>query len=101
MDLRSSVAAVRFGLGRRPEDAIPADPVAWLERQISRPAPQRALPGLAPPLTLSEAGAMYERRATRERGDTTILREIARAPMPTPSPGWAIAWFPTRPSRTG
>lgn len=43
MDPRPVIAAIRFGYGRRPGDAVPADPVAWLESQLApRPAP--ALP---------------------------------------------------------
>jgi uncharacterized protein (DUF1800 family) len=34
MDLRTAHALVRFGLGRRPSDPLPADPAAWLARQL-------------------------------------------------------------------
>ena len=88
MDLRSSIAAVRFGLGRRPDGDAPADPLAWLDRQVARPAPQRTLPGLAAPLTQAQAGELYQRRAMRERGDNTVLREIGRV-----TEADAIAWM--------
>ena len=41
MDTRAAIAAIRFGLGRRPGDPIPPDPVAWLDRQLDPrlPAP--------------------------------------------------------------
>ncbi|GGG40783.1 hypothetical protein GCM10010964_30500 [Caldovatus sediminis] len=42
MKIEHAVASVRFGLGRRPGDPVPADPVAWLERHLDAPAP---LPG--------------------------------------------------------
>ncbi len=78
MDPRSSVAAIRFGLGRRPEDPVPADPVAWLEAQLARPLPQRAVPGLAPPLPYAEALALFEQRGEARAGETAIRRDIAR-----------------------
>jgi uncharacterized protein (DUF1800 family) len=37
MDQSSAHALIRFGLGRRGAEALPADPVAWLTRQITAP----------------------------------------------------------------
>jgi len=49
METRSIVAAVRFGLGRRPDDPAPNDPVAWLDRQLAAPPrpPAPDLPDLS------------------------------------------------------
>lgn len=50
-------AAIRFGLGARPEAPVPADPRAWLAAQI-RPLPEAPGPSLA-----DAAAARHERRA--------------------------------------
>lgn len=34
MDLRTAQALIRFGLGRRADEPLPADPVAWLTAQL-------------------------------------------------------------------
>ncbi|PHK96869.1 hypothetical protein CR162_00395 [Pseudoroseomonas rhizosphaerae] len=39
MDTRSIHAAIRFGLGTRPDQPPPADPLPWLRAQITGPAP--------------------------------------------------------------
>ena len=39
MDEAASIAFNRFGLGRRPDDAVPADPRAWLRGQLTAPDP--------------------------------------------------------------
>jgi len=79
MDPRSIVAAIRFGLGRRPDQPVPADPLAWLDAQIATPPPQRALPGLPPPLPYAGALALFERRGEERAGETAVRHEIARA----------------------
>lgn len=38
METRSLHAMIRFGLGARPEQAPPADPLAWLQAQVTGPA---------------------------------------------------------------
>ncbi|WP_145136559.1 DUF1800 family protein [Roseomonas gilardii] len=40
MSARSIQAAIRFGLGPRPDQPVPADAEAWLLAQIDQPAPQ-------------------------------------------------------------
>ncbi|HYZ30946.1 MAG TPA: DUF1800 domain-containing protein [Crenalkalicoccus sp.] len=87
MDMRTATAAVRFGLGRRPQDPQPGDPVAWLDRQIGPVAPQRTAPGLAPPLTFQQALAAYYQVTIREKGDQTAKREMTRL-----TENDAIAW---------
>lgn len=41
MDARQAQAMIRFGLGRRGDEPLPADPEAWLKQQITRPDPSR------------------------------------------------------------
>ena len=45
MDTRIAHALVRFGLGRRGEQELPSDPVAWLTRQLDGVDPALALGG--------------------------------------------------------
>ncbi|HYF09826.1 MAG TPA: DUF1800 domain-containing protein [Acetobacteraceae bacterium] len=51
MDARAAIAAIRFGLGRRPGEAVPADPAAWLERQLD---PRLPAPSAPPGTSLAE-----------------------------------------------
>lgn len=46
-DDRSLHALIRFGLGRRGGEPLPADPEAWLAAQLDGPDPALALPGKA------------------------------------------------------
>jgi len=39
MDTETAQALIRFGLGRRPAEPVPADPHAWLGRQLQDPDP--------------------------------------------------------------
>ena len=39
MDIRPALAHARFGLGRSPDDPLPADPQAWLAAQLRGPDP--------------------------------------------------------------
>lgn len=39
MSIRPAQALIRFGLGRRGTESVPADPAAWLVGQLDRPAP--------------------------------------------------------------
>lgn len=41
MDTRTAQALIRFGLGRRGDEALPADPETWLLDQLRRPDPAR------------------------------------------------------------
>jgi uncharacterized protein (DUF1800 family) len=45
MDQRAAHAMIRFGLGRRGAETPPADPQAWLARQLDGPDPGLAAPG--------------------------------------------------------
>lgn len=44
MDSLPVIAAIRFGLGRRPGEPVPADPVAWLDSQLAPDLPGPSLP---------------------------------------------------------
>ncbi|MBN8907228.1 MAG: DUF1800 domain-containing protein, partial [Rhodospirillales bacterium] len=59
MDTATAHALVRFGLGHRPSDPVPADPVAWLLAQLAAPDP---LAGAAP----SSAEGLAALRADRK-----------------------------------
>lgn len=88
MDLRNAIAAIRFGLGRRPDEPLPSDPAAWLEHQVGPAAPQRTAPGLPPPLSFAEAHALLFRRAAAQEGeDRQAVREMTRRTEED-----AIAW---------
>jgi uncharacterized protein (DUF1800 family) len=87
-------AAIRFGLGARPEAPVPADPHAWLTAQI-RPLPEAPGPSLA-----EAVGAIRERRrdpmsqAVVEMYRTEALAWCARM-VTTPAPfaeRWANFW---------
>lgn len=46
MDIRSIQATIRFGLGARPDQPAPAEPLAWLQAQVTGPvAPLAPPPG--------------------------------------------------------
>ena len=44
MDLTTAQALIRFGLGRRGDEALPADPVQWLRDQLHHPDPATIAP---------------------------------------------------------
>jgi len=76
-------AAIRFGLGARPEAPVPADPSAWLSAQI---APLPELPG--PSLRDIQAALRGQRRDIRHPGVGEILRVESTA--------WATRMISTR-----
>ena len=88
MDLRASIAAIRFGLGRRPEDPVPSDPVAWLDRQVAPPQPQRRFPGMPAPLTTAEAGVLLQQRIAAARGDNAMVRRDVRLATEADGKAW-------------
>ncbi len=56
MDAQTTHALIRFGLGRRGEEAVPTDPVAWLTQQVEAPDPapfDARLPTTADGLTVA------------------------------------------------
>jgi len=76
MTSRAAIAAIRFGLGRRPEEAMAADPEAWLAGQLRPGAPAPALPpGLPGYPEIAEA-------LLRDRTDREEARNAAAAAPP-------------------
>ena len=59
MDMNTAHALIRFGLGRRGSEDLPADPKAWLARQLDGPDPYLSLPG---PSTADGLTALQEDR---------------------------------------
>ncbi len=79
MDTRTAHALIRFGLGRRGAEPLPADPAAWLMRQLDGPDPFLATPGAS-----SADGLTAFREDRKERSE----RKLEGAPPPgTPPPG--------------
>ncbi len=76
MDLRAPHAAIRFGLGRKPGDALPDDPARWLITQIEQPDP-----ALTSSATVAEAmtALALDRTEPRPPGEPGRAREIFRA----------------------
>jgi uncharacterized protein (DUF1800 family) len=74
------IASNRFGLGARPDAALPADPRQWLLAQLEpdagAPAPWAALPG-APEIVGAIAAAQWDIRAAAE-ADRQALRQAQR-----------------------
>lgn len=62
METRTAQALVRFGLGRRLAEPLPADPAAWLLDQLRRPDPTRFDD---PPTAAKGLAALREDRATK------------------------------------
>ncbi|MBS7813029.1 DUF1800 domain-containing protein [Roseococcus pinisoli] len=83
MTLLAAHAAVRFGLGARPDMPAPADPAAWLTAQI---ATLPELPG--PGLGEIQAALRAQRRDIRHPGVGDILR--------TESTAWATRMITAR-----
>ena len=75
MDPKPVVAATRFGLGRRPADPLPADPVGWLESQLA--------PGLPAPVPPEDVPATLRAVFQAQAEDT----QSARAGMGRPLQG--------------
>ena len=70
----AAIALNRFGLGARPDEAVPADPVRWLTDQFARFDPRPA--GFA---SLGDAGAIVE----RYRNQQLDTRRLAGQADPT------------------
>ena len=99
MDIRTAQALVRFGLGRRGDEAPPSDPVSWLLSQLRDPDPSRFDPK---PTTEDGLAALREdRRSPTPTGDSraiTLYRTGASAQLinalTTPSPfRERLVWF--------
>jgi uncharacterized protein (DUF1800 family) len=64
MDPQTIQALIRFGLGRRGNEALPADPQAWLQAQLAGPDPAQFPPNL--PTTADGLTLLREQRRLRE-----------------------------------
>jgi uncharacterized protein (DUF1800 family) len=99
MDTTAMQAMVRFGLGAKLTEPPPADPAAWLRRQITRPDPTRLDP---PPSTAAGLAALHHDRETRGQGQEARVRPLFRAEsaallsnaLTTPAPyRERLVWF--------
>jgi uncharacterized protein (DUF1800 family) len=68
MDANTVIAAIRFGLGRRPSDPVPADPAAWLEAQLVPGLPGPTLPADLPTTLRAVLIAQMEDGASARAG---------------------------------
>jgi uncharacterized protein (DUF1800 family) len=62
METRTAHALIRFGLGRKGTEALPADPQAWLARQLEGSDPALKVPGAT-----AEEGLLAIREQRRNR----------------------------------
>lgn len=99
MDLRTAQALIRFGLGRRGDEALPADPAVWLRDQLRQPDPSRIDPR---PSTATAVAAFLADRANRPKPEDSQVRALFRAEakaeldnaLTTPAPfRERLVWF--------
>lgn len=83
MDIQTAQALVRFGLGRRGDDPLPADPRAWLLGQLRGPDPAQI--ASAPSTAKGLAAAAADR--ARKREARLAMRASASAERPAGRPG--------------
>ena len=76
MDLRTAQALIRFGLGRRGDEKLPADPASWLRDQLRQPDPSRIDPR---PSTATAVTAFLADRANRPKPEDSQVRALFRA----------------------
>ncbi|WP_428486887.1 DUF1800 domain-containing protein [Rhodopila sp.] len=99
MDTRTAQALIRFGLGRRGAEPLPADPGAWLMDQLRRPDPTR----LDEPPTVAEGLAVLRqdretkpppgKSLSRKLFQTQAAAQLANA-VTTPAPfRERLVWF--------
>ena len=98
MESRTAVALIRFGLGRRGGEPLPADPAGWLAAQLDA-----ADPGCASASAAEGLAALYAvRREQRAGGHPTRTRDLFRADaaaaaallLETPTPfRERLVWF--------
>lgn len=85
MDARTTIAAIRFAQGRRPDDPVPGDPVAWLDSQLAPGLPGPDLPADLPATQPAVFAALREDNAHQRTGgvgrpnQARILREESAA----------------------
>jgi uncharacterized protein (DUF1800 family) len=99
MDLRTAQALIRFGLGRRGDEPLPADPAQWLRDQLRQPDPSRIDPR---PSTQTATEAFLADRAAKPKPEESRVRALFRAEvkaeldnaLTTPAPfRERLVWF--------
>ena len=99
METRVFQALNRFGLGRRGQEPLPADPGAWLAQQLRQPDPTRLD---APPSTANGLTALRQDRAEKPKPEDSKTRALYRAEaaaqlanaITTPAPfRESLVWF--------
>jgi uncharacterized protein (DUF1800 family) len=92
-------AMVRFGMGARANEAMPADPAIWLKRQITSPDPTVLVPA---PSTAGGLSALRSDRQTKPPPEQRQVRPLFRAEvtallsnaLTTPAPfRERLVWF--------
>jgi uncharacterized protein (DUF1800 family) len=73
MDLSTARALFRFGLGRRGDEPLPADPALWLREQLHHPDPGSVEPG---PNTVTGLTALRADRQTRPKPEDSRVRSL-------------------------
>jgi uncharacterized protein (DUF1800 family) len=73
MDPRTAQTLIRFGLGRRGEEPLPADPATWLATQLRQPDPAHIDPS---PNTATGLGALRFDRQTRPPPEQRRSRQL-------------------------
>ncbi len=74
MDTRVFQGFNRFGLGRRGQEAMPADPAAWLENQLRQPDPAALVAATATGLS-----ALHDDRTEKPKPEDSRTRALYRA----------------------
>lgn len=85
MDTRATQAMIRFGLGRKGDETLPADPTAWLAAQLDGPDPALLRPA---PDTVVGLTALHQDRKMpvmegQERRSLLVMRAGTTAAMQT------------------
>jgi uncharacterized protein (DUF1800 family) len=78
MDTQAMQAMVRFGLGPRANEAPPADPRAWLRRQVTQPDPTAFAP---PPSTAAGLQALHNDRQNKPPPGESQVGPLFRAEL--------------------
>ncbi len=77
MDTRTAHALIRFGLGRRGQEELPDDPMAWLANQVAMPDPAVFDAGL--PTTAAGLTVLREQNRLRLPPNESLVRPLAEA----------------------
>jgi uncharacterized protein (DUF1800 family) len=77
MDMNAAIAFTRFGLGRRRDEAVPADPRGWLLAQIDAPdpCPTTGMPSCAEALGILWAFVQADKAMPKGDGQSAMFPE--------------------------